>query len=1042
MKLSFLAHASIAAIVCGSFASSAWAQDAASSTAASQQEQQSTATEDDDSAILVTGTRLRLPSYSAQQPTVTTTSDYLDDRGLTNAANALNELPTIRGSVTPAGAQGSFGQGVNFVNMYNIGSNRTLTLVNGRRFVTSNVTTQFNQASAGSQVDLNVINTLLVERIDQIGIGGAPVYGSDAISGVVNVIMRDRFNGLRANATAGITERGDGGTYSLSFLGGKDFLDGRLNVTLAYQHDKQNGVLSNDRSFLRDNLGGATNPTDAQAIALGRTAASGITAVNDGRINTSFGYNNSATDGFPGTIQIRDETIYYLNRGGVITQASGNSAAAQRWQFDSAGNLVPFNRGIIFPSIYASGGDGFRFNDYNQITSELSRDIYNAFVHYDVSDALKFFAEGEYFRSRADELVQQPTFNSNLFGGASGALTFRTTSPFLTDQARSQLQALGITSFQVSRASNDLADLTGYNVTNLWRGVAGARGDFEVGGRAFNYEASFNYGRNVVHDYGQDLNAQNFINAVNVTTDANGRIVCTATPAYQAAPGGTPVADPACVPLNPLGYGRASPEARAYVISNNLTRSVLEQQVFNANVGGSPFALFGNDFQFNLGYEYRRESGSFIPSDFQQQGLGRSVAIAPVSGHYTVNEGFGEVALPLVGPRNNVPFIHELSLTASGRYVHNSVNGGFFSWSAGGRFAPVQDVVFRGNYTKSFRAPAITELYLPISNAFSSVTDLCSPGNINGGPVPDIRKRNCDAFLAKYPNATPLDAAAATVPSRSGGNPGLENEVARSFTYGVVLQPRFIPGLSMMVDYIDIRIANPIQSLTVAQIVQGCFDNADFNTADPARGNSFCSLIRRYEAGEGGTAANGGDRGGQVVNDPTNPGVNYGFVNGKRIFFSGIQGTLNYQTSLAGIGIPGRLEVDGSALYVRRRLIDITGIAPVRTDGTFNDPKFQAQGNLRYTNAVWGVSTSVNFFGRQIAARTGLSTDLREFNTIKAYATVNAAAFIKVDDRYRLTFSVTNLFDRIGQEYYGYYPSSYITDSLGRRFTMGARVNF
>ena len=507
---------------------------------------------DSGNEIVVTGSRIRLPNLDSLQPTVTVGQEYLENRGITNVADALNELPAFRGSVTPSGAQGSFGQGVNFVNGYGLGSNRTLTLVNGRRFVTSNVTTLFNQGSAGTQVDLNVINSLLTESVDFISIGGAPVYGSDAIAGTVLINLRDRFNGFRAQGTSGVTERGDGFHYSGAFLAGHDYFDGRANITIAYQHDHQDGILYNDRSFYRDNLGGATNPTTAQAAALGRNAASGITAVNDGRVNTSFGYNDSASDGFPGTIQIRNETIYYLTPGGLITAAAGNAGAAYNYQFDQSGNLVPYNTGIIFPSIYASGGDGFKFNDYSQITSDINRDIANVFAHFDVSDAFKLFFEGEYFHSRADELVQQPTFNSNLFGGTSGPLTFATTSPFLTAQARQQLTALGVTRFQVSRASGDLADLTGFSTTDLGRAVIGANGDFNLFSHAFHYEVSGNYGRTTIRDSGQDINAQNFINAVNVTTNAAGQIVCTATPALQAAPGGTPIADPNCVPLNLL----------------------------------------------------------------------------------------------------------------------------------------------------------------------------------------------------------------------------------------------------------------------------------------------------------------------------------------------------------------------------------------------------------------------------------------------------------------------------------------------------------
>lgn len=864
-----------------------------------------------------------------------------------------------------------------------------------------------------------------------MSVGGAPVYGSDAISGTVNIILRTDFEGVELRGTTGITEEGDNFRYNVSGVAGMNFADGRGNVTISYSRDRVEGVLQADRDFFRRDIGNAQNPSTAQALALRGVAD----FANDGRLNSGIGFNDSPDDGFPGTVLVRNLRIPFLTNGGLITAAAGGPNAGsvtRNFMFDSSGNLVPFDRGTPFLSINSSGGDGFRFSDYGQITSDLRRDIGNAFATFEASDALTLFAEGTYFRSRGDELVQQPTFNSNLFGGLSGPLTFDVTTPFLTDQARAELQARGVTVFQVSRASTDLADLTGFSKNELYRIVLGARGEFQVGERDFNYEVSGNYGRTNITDVRQDLNAQNFINAVNVTTDANGNIVCTATPTRQAAPGGTPIADPACVPLNLLGMGVSSQAARDYVTSVNTTRSRLTQKVFNANLGGSFFDLPGGPLGFNLGYEHREESGAFNPSDFEQQGLGRAVAIGPVSGKYNVDEVFGEIYAPIIGPRNDIGFIHRFDVFARGRYVDNTVNGGFFAWSAGGSFAPIPDIEFRGNYTKSFRAPAITELFLPPANAFSTVPDLCSPAARNAGPVPEIRNANCTAFLAVFPNATPLLAASATVPSRGGGNPMLDNEIAKSFTYGAILRPRFIPGLQASVDYIRINIENPIANLTVAQIASACFDNPNFDTSDPANGNAFCSRIRR-------------DANGQVPADPQNPAVVFGFVNGNVIKFSGIQASLDYRTSVQAIGIPGSIQVAGDLLYVRRRLVDITGVAPSRSDGTLGDPEFSGQLNLRYFGEQWGLSTSFNYVGEQLFARTNRGSspsDIRELDQLDDYVTVNASVYFDVADDLRFTFSVTNLTNRIGQKYFGEYIPASFNDTLGRRYSASVRVRY
>ncbi len=1001
--------------------------------------------------ITVTGTRIRLPNLENPEPTVTLDSRQVRERNFTNVADALNELPGFRGSITPAGSQGSFGQGVNFVNNYGLGSQRTLTLINGRRFVTSNVPTLFGQGTAGTQVDLNVVPAILLDRIDTVSVGGAPIYGSDAISGTVNIILRSRYDGIEVTGLTGITEEGDNFRYNASALVGRNFFDDRANVTVSVSHDEVRGVAALARSFFREGVGNVTNPTPAQAAALRQA---GVGPGQDFRLNPSIGFNAGPTDLNPGLVLARGTTIPFLSRGGLITSTNlaprnpNNPASivgvptTAALQFDPNGNLVPFNQGVLFPGVIATGGEGFVFQDFTQITSDLRRSIFNGFFTFEVTEGIELFLEGTHFRSRADELVQQPTFNSSLFaGGTSGQLTFDVGSPFLTDQARAELTRRGVTTFQISRASADLADLTGFNETRINRFVGGLRGDFRLFGRDMNFEAYANYGRTKSLDFGQTLNQQNFVNAVNVTRNAAGQIVCTATPRSNAAPGTVrPVADPNCVPLNLLGEGRASQAAADYVIEDTETRSRLTQTVFNANVGGSLFDIWGGPVGFNVGYEHREETGSFTPNEFQQQGRGRGVPIAPLSGKYNLDEAFGEILVPLVSPETGLSVINSAQVFARGRYVHNTVNGGFFSWAAGGSLAPIPDVEFRGNFTRSFRSPAITELFLPISNNFVFVPDLCSPANRNAGPVPAVRSRNCAAFLGRFPNSTPLQAANASVPGRSGGNPNLENEKADAYTLGVILRPRFVPRFSATVDYISITLNQPIANLTVAQIVGACFDNENFNLSDPANGNQFCARIRR-------------DASGQVPADPANPAVQTGFVNGNQIKFRGVQGTLNYALPLEGVGLTGRLDLGGDMLYVRRRVNNITGVAPAREDGTLGDPEFSGQLRVRYVEDTWGINTTVNYVGEQLFSRfnrtagvSGSGPDARELDELKDFVTVNTGIFFDPTEEFRLTLSVNNVFNRIGQEYFGFLiPASFNNtggDLLGRRFAASARLRF
>jgi outer membrane receptor protein involved in Fe transport len=1010
-----------------------------------------------DKSIVITGSRIRLPNLQSLEPTTTYNFNDARERNFTNVADALNELPGIRGSVTPAGAQGSFGQGVNFVNTYGLGSNRTLTLVNGRRFVSSNPATNFGNASPGTQTDLNVIPDILVDRIDVVSVGGAPVYGSDAISGVVNVILRSKYNGLEVQGVSGITEENDNFRWNVSALWGHNFFNDRLNLTFAVSHDDVDGVLYNDRGFLRKNIGGVVNPTTAQALA---SRAPGVTFLNDGRLNPDIGYNDSTTDNFPGTVLARDVGIPLLTQGGLITSTNVSCASPlnpascfglnspNALFFDDQGNLQHFNQGVwsgANTSAALVGGDGsrvFKFNDFSQITSNLRRTIANAFVTFAITPDIDFFFEGTHYQSRADELVQQPTFNSNLFSGSSGQLTFMTTSPFLTSQARQTLQSRGVTLFQISRASTDLADLTGFNKTKINRAVGGVRGSFNALGRDMTFETYVNYGKAKIDEHNQDVNAQKFVNAVNVTTDSSGNIVCTTaatrTGGNGFASGGlTPIADPSCVPLNPLGFGISSQAARDYVIANVVTRTAQEQFVANANIGGSLFDIWGGPVAFNVGVEHREEKADFTPDPFQLAGLGRSVAIAAVHGKYTLNEEFGELVVPILGPDNHIPLFNRLQAFGRARHTHSSINGGAWATTFGGIWNPVSDIEFRGNKTRSFRHPAVTELFLPIVGAFSTVPDLCTPGNRNAGPAPTVRNANCTAFLAAFPNATPDPAGTATVPILTGGNPNLANEQADSWTIGTVLRPHFIPRLSASVDYVNIHLKNPISSLSAANVASACFDNPDFNTADVLHANPFCALIHRDPTT------------GRVVNDPANPGLQVGYVNGVEIKYRGIQGTVNYDLPVHLGFLRGRLGLGGDWLYTLYRLTNITGVAPTANHGIIGDPQFAGQLRVRYSENNWGLNTTVNYVGKQLFSRLnrvqgqpGQGRDAREIDHLEDYAIIGAGLFVDPTKRLRLTFSVNNLFNYQGMTYRGeLVPASYV-DLLGRRYAVSARMRF
>lgn len=994
----------------------------------------------EDEAITVTGSRIRIPNLEGTEPITSIDQEFIQQRNFVNVADALNDLPQIRGSVTPNGGQSAFGQGVNFINNFGLGSNRTLTLINGRRVVSSNTPSLFGPGAAGLQVDINIIPTALVKSIDIISTAGAPVYGSDAITGTLNFILDDEYEGLSLNATSFLTEEGDNFTYRFEGVWGTSFADGRGHLQVSSFYTEVEGLLNSQRDFFRSQLETNPNTTDTN------------------RVNQGLGINTGPADGIPTNAFFRDVTLPFLSNGGVISGTNGNTFggpaslfSAQPFAFGPDGNLNPFTFGTrLGGGIRATGGEGFRFVDFGQITSDLRRFGVNVFANYDLTDNINLFTELQYYDARADELVQQPTFNTPLFGGISSGLVFQVDNPFLTDQARGVLTANGVTSFTVSRANAGIADVTGFAETEFLRGVVGARGDFELFSNSWNWEASFNYGQVEINDFRQDINAQNFINATNVTTDAAGNIICDAMPTNPVQAGQLPVADANCVPFNFFGNNN-TPEAFAYILNDSVAENILEQVVFNINVGGTLFEFNNNPIAVNIGYEHRNESGDFRPSSFDQDGLGRGAAVQPVTGEFNLDEVFGELYVPFISPSND-SFIYKFDLLARGRYVDNTVNGGFTSWSVGGAFALIEDIEIRSNYTRSFRAPAIGELFLPTSNAFSTVPDLCfntAQGLPPGGNVPAIRQANCTAFnnaliALGNPRTTPFLSSTATVPITAGGNTNLGNERAESYTVGAIIRPRFVPNLALTVDYINIAITDQILQFGAGAIVSGCFDNPDFDTSDVFNANVNCSALGRVFNQT--VATNIGD----VNTDPLNPGVSTGFANGSFIDYEGIQGEFTYSSELDGIGLPGTLALRGNLTVVLRREADnaiVPGTPTQPTDGLVGDPEFVGQFTVNYNNDNWGMGLTTNYFGEQVFSRNNRSfggpNDTREFDTLPDFVVVDYNITFSTEDDFRFNFVVRNLFNRQGFRIGSRSDEiAFLNDAFGRSFSISITKDF
>ena len=794
--------------------------------------------------VVITGSRIARPDLDRLEPTTVVKGELFDERGYTDVGQALQELPAF--GIQPSSAvnqQAGFGIAQSFVDLYSLGSQRTLTLINGRRFVSSSTASLFNGAtSPGQQVDLNVVPTKLIDRVETISVGGAPIYGADAIAGTVNIILKKNFQGLDLDAQTGVSNAKDGWNYRFRALGGLNFADGRGNITGVAEVNKSDGLIGTRRANVANDLGftAPLNPGPFKTVltpngAVPSVSTSGIPLVDDLFFAPAFGL---------------DPALFGVTSG-------PGSTTPLAWSPGSSA-LKPYDLGAQTGNpIFWNGGDGIRLSQFTNLLAPQKRVNLDTFGNFKFTDHFAAFAEGWFSEEHATNLINQPAYNTALFGLANtvnGNFLISVNNPFLSAADRTTIQnalnAYGAnvpagsradpnwdnSHFYVSRANTDLQSGRAVVDQVVSRGVLGINGDFALGERSYNWEIAGNYG------YSRDTNHtpayvfQNVQNALNATRDASGNIVCAGNPVNSPIVTGSST----CAPLNIFGLGSPSAAARAYITHDALARSIDTQRDVTANLSGDVIKLPAGSLKAAIGYENRRETAEFQPDSFYTTNAGQNVA-SPVSGGYRTNEFYAETLIPIFEPLQAIPALHQLELEGAVRRVNNSIAGNSTSWTKGLRWSPIQDLQFRGNKTRSIRAPAVTELFLPASTAFEFANDPCDKNYVTQGTAPATRAKNCAAagintstFVSNVVNAT--------AQGLTSGNQSLTSETAQSRTYGVVLRPRFIPRLNLSVDFVEINLTNAIEQLNLVELLDACYDSTNYPN-DPS-----CSQFTRNAA--------------------------------------------------------------------------------------------------------------------------------------------------------------------------------------------------
>lgn len=802
-------------------------------------------TQETDDRIVVTGTRVQSGNLASPVPVSSIDAEYIQLSGETILTDLLQENPALIGSLTGnvVGDSGPTADGTAALNLRNLGESRTLVLVNNRRHVASRAGT--------AVVDVNTIPTALVERVDVLTGGASAIYGADGVSGVVNFVLKDDFEGLALDMQTNLPDEEGGKNYLASATIGSNFAGGRGNVAVNFEYFRQNPLLNTQRGLV---------PGLPESININPADDNGVD-----------------DPGIPDRILVADQRLPLTAQGGVVFTGPFDFSFIP--QFTGDGRV--FDPGLVTSDGNAIGGDGLA--DLNPVPGTLiaeeDRFNVNLLSHYDLSDRMTVYGEFKYVNSDIErETGSAKTIDDSLAIAYDNPFipASITLDPVVIDGVGTPLPVL-----LMGRDNFAIGDSRFFDSRELFRTVGGVRGavtdniDFDVSyvfGRvntelrdpSTRIEDRFFAAVDAVidletgeptcrsnldpsrrptnlHDIDPDSAAElglfngngeptySFFSSYNIDTFGDPNASST-----TFAPG----ADSGCVPLNLFGFDQSSAAAEAFVALPTTNRSELTQHVVSAVVSGDTaefFELPYGPLGFALGGEYRSEKSQFTPDELFQRGAAFDPPLPETEGSFDVWEVFGEVVIPVV---SGVAFAEDLSVGGAVRFSDYSTIGSTLTWRANANWAVTPDVALRGSYSRAIRAPNIDELFQPQAAAFFEPGDPCLPVNLGLGSA--TREANCRADLAAVGIALEDFTMPATGPflGSSGGNPELFEETSDSFTFGGVLTPGFIPGLSVSLDYWDIEIEDAIVQTSIQDIINSCYDA-------PSLDNQFCALLSR-----------------------------------------------------------------------------------------------------------------------------------------------------------------------------------------------------
>lgn len=937
------------------------------------------AVEDDqtENELVVTGSRIRRSAKDNPAPIAVVTADQIRTVGSQQITDVVNQLPALAITQTNQTSNLAGNAGINALDLRGMGTQRTLVLVDGRR--------QVPAIPGTSAVDLSNVPSSLVERVEVVTGGASALYGADAVAGVANFVLKKDFQGIDSNFRYGQSTRDDMRSYGFDLLAGTNFAEGRGNVTAFAFYDNQ-----------PESISGQDRPWTAQGYPYYARAKSGEKyGISDGNYNI---YSSNAAQ------VILGGKLYAVNDDG--------SLRAPRLGPSGFTNLSPINTSNTseaLGTLLTDGGEYHGRYDGWLLSVPSERVSTRVAAHYDVSSAFKLFGNASFSRN----------FSTAAYAPLTGFGTdaVPADSPYITP---AMVAALGGTipagGINFARRVMEVGTPQTQYRRKTIQAVLGAEGDFRLFGKAWNYSAYYSYGRSEQQTRDVDATAYDrWYLGLDSTAGPDGKPICRST---LTNPGD------GCVPINP--FVPLTQQMVNYIqYTSDWGKSVMTQQVASAYASGGLFDLPGGTLQMVAGAEYRKERNDIgvIPQyDSTSKAYDPTIGTSgvPLVGKYDVKEVYSELHAPLL---RDVFAVHSLSLDGAVRFSDYSTAGHTTTWKLGGEWAPIRDIRFRATYGQAVRAPNIGELYTASSTGGLWVTDPCQPYNLaNRTTRTQYTAANCAAL--KPSDLTNYWIYRDII---SKGNLELKPETARTLTVGAVVEPRFVPGLSLTVDYYNIDLRDAIDAFGAQTLINKCVDQ-------PTLDNVFCGLVTR-------------DAGNNIVSVVTQK------LNLSQYLTRGIDIGLTYATDLEKFGLganAGRVALDANFTRLLNRRYTLDPADPntiTEFRGVFGSPTWKGVVRGTYSQPSWGGTWTMRYFSPMKASTTITSASYARVFTPN-YFYHDVFGWARLTKNIELSGGVNNLFDtappRIpgaeagGANFELSYQSG-VYDTIGRTFFVGLR---